>query len=134
VKTILNNQISVFSGEDFTVDIEAGLNGTCDFLLSLSPEPIAVEAPVCVIVEAKPEDRRRGMGPCLPEMVAAQRFNQLHQPAIATVYGSVSTGTVWRFLMLQDKTVTVDLTDYPVPPVQTILSILVWMAQQEVAA
>ena len=134
VKAMLDGQISVFSGEDFTVEAEVGLNGTCDFLLSQSPEQLAVEAPVLVVVEAKKEDLKRGMGQCLAEMVAAQRFNQAHQQAIATVYGSVSTGTAWRFLKLEDTVVTVDLTDYPVPPVEPILSILVWIAKQDLEA
>ncbi|MEM9004387.1 MAG: hypothetical protein AAGE59_12795 [Cyanobacteria bacterium P01_F01_bin.86] len=131
VKAMLDGQVSVFSGEDFTVEAEVGLNGTCDFLLSQSSEQLAVEAPVLVVVEAKKEDLKRGMGQCLAEMVAAQRFNQVHQQAIATVYGSVSTGTAWRFLKLEDTVVTVDLTDYPVPPVESILSILVWIAKQD---
>lgn len=130
VKAMLDGQISVFSGEDFTVDAEAGLNGTCDFLLSQSPEQLAVEAPVLVVVEAKKEDLKRGMGQCLAEMVAAQRFNQAQQQSVEAIYGSVSTGTIWRFLKLEDIVVTVDLTDYPVPPVELILSMLVWIARQ----
>jgi hypothetical protein len=128
VKQILEKKISVFSGEEFNVDTAAGLNGICDFLVSQSPEQIAVEAPVLVVVEAKKEDLKRGMGQCLAEMVAAQRFNQANQQVISTIYGSVSTGTAWRFLKLEDSIVTVDLTDYPVPPVEQILSILVWIA------
>ncbi|NEQ66622.1 MAG: hypothetical protein F6K21_14165 [Symploca sp. SIO2D2] len=128
VKQVLEGQISVFSGEEFNVEPEVGLNGTCDFLLSQSPEQIAVEAPVLVVVEAKKEDLKRGMGQCLAEMVAVQRFNRAHQQGIPCIYGTVTTGTAWRFLKLEDNTVTVDLTDYPVPPVEQILSILVWIA------
>ncbi|MGF1535325.1 MAG: hypothetical protein ACFB4J_02405, partial [Elainellaceae cyanobacterium] len=83
VKDSLGGKVSVFSGEEFNVDAEVGLNGTCDFLLSLSPEQIAVEAPVLVVVEAKKDDLKRGMGQCLAEMVAAQRFNQASQRPIA---------------------------------------------------
>ncbi|NET58100.1 MAG: hypothetical protein F6K47_18675 [Symploca sp. SIO2E6] len=128
VKQVLGGQISVFSGEEFNVEPEVGLNGTCDFLVTQSPEQIAVEAPVLVVVEAKKEDLKRGMGQCLAEMVAVQRFNQANQQGIPCIYGSVTTGTAWRFLKLEDNTVTVDLMDYPVPPVEQILSILVWIA------
>ena len=128
VKQILEGKISVFSGEEFNIEPEVGLNGTCDFLVSQSPEQIAVEAPVLVVVEAKKEDLKRGMGQCLAEMVAAQRFNRANQQAIPTIYGSVSMGTAWRFLKLEESTVTVDLTDYPVPPIEQVLSILVWIA------
>jgi hypothetical protein len=128
VKQILGGKISVFSGEEFNVEPDVGLNGICDFLLSQSPEQIAVEAPVLVMVEAKKDDLKQGMGQCLAEMVAAQRFNQTHQNVIPCIYGSVSTGTAWRFLKLEDRTVTVDLTDYPVPPIEPVLSMLVWIA------
>ena len=39
-RRIFNCSISVFSGEEFNVDVEAGLNGVCDFLISRSPEQL----------------------------------------------------------------------------------------------
>jgi hypothetical protein len=89
---------------------------------------MSLEAPVLVVVEAKKDDLKQGMGQCLAEMVAAQQFNTEKKRSIPIVYGSVTTGTVWRFLKLEEKTVTVDLTDYPVPPVEKVLSILAWIA------
>lgn len=130
VKACLQGQISVFSGEEFNVDAAAGLNGTCDFVVSQSPEQLALEAPILVVVEAKKDDLKQGMGQCLSEMVAAQRFNEGKGRAIPRIYGTVTTGTVWRFLCLDNHTVTVDLTDYPVPPIERVLSMLVWIAQQ----
>ncbi len=129
VKYLLKGSISVFSGEDFTVDPALGLNGVCDFLISQSAEQLAIEAPAIVVVEAKREDIKPGMGQCLAEMVAAQKFNQMGDRPIPVIYGCVTTGTVWRFLKLEGSTVTVDLSDYPLPPVDQILGILVWMAQ-----
>jgi hypothetical protein len=38
----LNEQISLFSGVDFTVDETKGLNGTCDFIITQSPEILIV--------------------------------------------------------------------------------------------
>ncbi len=38
VRKHLNAQISLFSGIDFTVDAQKGLNGSCDFIISRSPE------------------------------------------------------------------------------------------------
>jgi hypothetical protein len=130
VRTLLDGRISVFSGEDFTVAPALGLNGVCDFLISQSAEQLAIEAPTIVVVEAKRDDIKPGMGQCLAEMVAAQTFNTLSERSIPTIYGCVTTGTAWRFLKLEDSTVTVDLTDYPLPPIESILSILVWMAEQ----
>jgi hypothetical protein len=41
-----NYQIGLFSGVDFNVDNERGLNGFCDFIISLSKEQLLVRAPV----------------------------------------------------------------------------------------
>lgn len=129
VRKILQRQVSLFSGEDFTVEPELGLSGVCDFLISRSPEQILIEAPAVVIVEAKKADLKAGLGQCAAEMVAAQKFNEINNIPIATIYGSVSSGTVWRFLKLESKTLTIDLNDYPVPPVEPLLGMLVWMVR-----
>jgi hypothetical protein len=130
VRQILQRQISLFSGEDFSVDESLGLNGVVDFLLSRSTEVLEIEAPAVVIVEAKKADLRTGFGQCIAEMVAAQRFNQARQRPIAAIYGVVSSGTQWRFLKLEAQIVTLDLTDYALPPVAQILGFLVWILKQ----
>ncbi|MEG3439112.1 hypothetical protein V0288_18445 [Pannus brasiliensis CCIBt3594] len=129
VRKHLERQISLFSGEDFTVDPARGLSGVCDFLISLSPELLEIEAPAVIIVEAKKADLKTGIGQCVAEMVAAQQFNEARGQAIPTIYGCVTSGTQWRFLQLEGTTVTIDLTDYPLPPIDRILGILVWMSR-----
>ncbi|MGF1499295.1 MAG: hypothetical protein ACFB8W_21080 [Elainellaceae cyanobacterium] len=129
VRQILQQQISFFSGEDFTVDESVGLNGTCGFLLSRSRELIEIEAPVFILVEAKRADLKSGLGQCAAAMVAAQRFNQNKGRDITTIYGCVSNGTQWRFMQLQNQQLTIDLHDYPLPPVGQILAFLAWMAE-----
>ncbi|NEN99946.1 MAG: hypothetical protein F6K50_32075 [Moorea sp. SIO3I7] len=135
VRECHKNQISLFSGEEFTVDPEVGLNGTCDFIISLSPEQLFVKAPVAIIIEAKKEDLKGGLGQCIAAMVAAARFNQQENNSngngIATVYGAVTTGTLWRFLKLEEKTVTLDLAEYFLPPIEPILGKLVQMVEQD---
>ena len=131
VRRILNREISLFSGEDFTIDESIGLNGKCDFLLSRSPEVLEIEAPAIVIVEAKKADLRTGFGQCMAEMVAAQRFNAAKNRPVSVIYGSITSGTQWRFLKLEGNTVTIDLMDYPLPPVDEILGILVWMVEND---
>lgn len=129
VRQILQQRMSFFSGEEFTVDESVGLNGTCDFLLSRSIELIDIEAPVFILVEAKKADIKSGLGQCAAEMVAAQRFNLSKNQPIPTIYGCVSNGTQWPFMQLQEKVLTVDLNDYPLPPVAQILAFLAWMAE-----
>ena len=127
VKRQLNQPISVFSGEEFNVQPEAELTGYVDFLISRSAEQLFIKAPAVVLVEAKKEDLKPALGQCLAEMVAAQRFNQRKHQPIATIYGTVTSGTVWRFLKLEDQCVSIDLTDYPLPPANQILGFLMWM-------
>lgn len=129
VRRILDRKISLFSGEDFTIEEAIGLNGICDFLLTRSTEVLEIEAPTVVIVEAKKTDLKTGFGQCIAAMVGAQRFNQAKEKAIPTIYGSVSNGIQWQFLKLEQQTVTIDLTVYPLPPVDQILSFFVWMMQ-----
>ena len=71
----LDRGISLFSGIDFSVDVENGLTDVCDFLVSLSPNQFYLEAPVIILVEAKNTDVKLGLGQCVAEMLAAQRFN-----------------------------------------------------------
>ncbi|MEO1375173.1 MAG: hypothetical protein AAFW70_12795 [Cyanobacteria bacterium J06635_10] len=130
VRKILERKISFFSGEDFTVAPELDLTGVCDFLISLSPEQVFIEAPAVVIIEAKKGDLKPGLGQCAAEMVAAQIFNQQTGIPINTIYGSVTSGTAWRFLKLEGNILNIDLQDYPVPPVEMILGMLVWMIRE----
>ena len=127
VRKILQQNISLFSGEDFTVDYETGLNGICDYLISRSPEMLEIEAPAVAVVEAKKADLKTGIGQCVAEMVAMQKFNEAKGKPISVIYGSVSNGTQWRFLKLEEKIVSIDLNDYALPPVDEILGMLVWM-------
>ncbi|MBV6622239.1 MAG: hypothetical protein KI793_04660 [Rivularia sp. (in: Bacteria)] len=130
VRKILERKISFFSGEDFTVAPELDLTGVCDFLISRSAEQVFIEAPAIVIIEAKKGDLKPGLGQCAAEMVAAQIFNQQNQIPITTIYGSVTSGTAWRFLKLEGNILTIDLQDYAVPPVEMILGMLVWMVRE----
>jgi hypothetical protein len=129
VRRLLNLGVSLFSGETFDVDASVGLTGMCDFLLSRSTSVLEIQAPAVLVVEAKQENLKGGIGQCVAELVAAQRFNQAQQQSISTLYGAVSSGTQWRFLKLEGNRVTIDLTDYPLPPVEQILGFLVWMVQ-----
>jgi hypothetical protein len=124
VRRQLNYQISLFSGTDFNVDIEKGLIGYCDFLLSASREQFFISAPVITIVEAKNENIIGGLGQCVAEMVAAQIFNQRKGIDIPVIYGVVTSGTTWRFLTLSETNVCIDLVEYYINQVDKILGII----------
>ncbi|AUT00582.1 hypothetical protein CLI64_09370 [Nostoc sp. CENA543] len=120
----LNEQISLFSGIDFTVDDSKGLNGTCDFIITKSPEILIMTAPVLIVVEAKKENINAGLGQCAAEMVAAQIFNQQAASEIKAIYGAVTTGSIWQFLKLEGQVLTIDLSEYYLKDVNKILGIL----------
>ena len=126
-----DRRISFFSGIDFSVDAEDGLTGVCDFLVSLSPNQFYVEAPVLILVEAKNADLKLGMGQCIAEMIAAQRFNAEKGNDIPCVYGASTTGIDWLFLKLEGKCLHIDMTPYTIERCDKILGILSSMVAQK---
>ena len=125
------HRISFFSGIDFSVDPESGLTGVCDFLVSLSPDQFYLEAPVVILVEAKNADPATGLGQCVAEMLAAQRFNTERGNEIPRIYGATTTGTEWLFLKLAGQKLYVDMGIYQIRRCGEILGILASMVNQK---
>ncbi|MBM3457266.1 MAG: hypothetical protein FJX77_01850 [Armatimonadetes bacterium] len=125
VREQLQEQISVFSGVDFNVDPEQGLRGACDFLLGLSPQQLALEAPLVAVVEAKNENIPRGVFQCLAELVAIREFNAAAGRSLDPLLGVVTTGSNWRFLRLQGSVATVDRDEYYLGDVEHVVGIFV---------
>ena len=123
--------ISLFSGIDFNVDAENGLTGVCDFLVSLSPGQSFLEAPVIILVEAKKDDLLVGLGQCVAEMVAAQRFNAEKGNDIRCIYGATTSGTDWKFLKLEAERLYIDMAIYTIERCDRILGILASMVAQK---
>jgi hypothetical protein len=130
VRRQCQRRISLFSGVEFTVDSAQGPHGVCDFLLSLSPLQLTMQAPVVSVVEAKNENMKAGIAQCTAEMLAAQKFNTLKGRALPAVYGAVTTGILWRFLRLQNTTVAVGSSEHAIEQVEKIVGILVGMVKE----
>ena len=124
IRKQLSEAVSLFSGKDFEVDTEKGLSGFCDFLISMSPEQLFIEAPVVTLVEAKNDKIESGLAQCMAEMIAAQLFNQGKENKIETVYGVVTTGSVWKFMKLEKQVITIDLQEYFINQVGKIIGII----------
>jgi hypothetical protein len=132
--------VKLFSGEEFNVDPEKGLNGFCDFLFSRSANPYTIDAPVFMLVEAKRGEIEFGLGQpathgseetseqsvavCVAEMIAAQLYNQSQGQIIPVIYGCVTSGRLWQFLKLEGDKVTIDPDNYPLMPIHKVLGIL----------
>ena len=121
----LDEQVSLFSGTEFNIDPEKGLQGFCDFILSQSAEQLEVTAPVITIVEAKNDNIKSGIGQCIAEMVGAQIFNQREERPTKTIYGVVTTGSSWLFMKLMSNQVEIDDREYYINELDKILGILI---------
>ncbi len=124
VRRKFENKIGYFSGNTFNVDESKSLTGACDFLLSASSNQSLITAPVLTLVEAKDNDIRIGLGQCVTQMFAAQIFKNRRGFEKLSIYGAVSTGTNWKFLVLEDNLVKIDLTEYYITQLDRILGIL----------
>ena len=124
LRKLLHRQISLFSGVDFSVDPDNGLNGVCDFIITRSPQQLFVTRPVLMLVEAKNENIKSGLAQCIAEMIAAQRFNASEETESHRIAGVVTTGSTWKFLQLEDTQGTIDQREYYINEVGKILGIL----------
>jgi len=111
---------SYFSGVEFDVDPARGLRGFCDYMLSLSTNRLAPDAPVVLVVEAKNDNIMGAVPQCIAEMFAASIFNDNRGKPIDVIYGVISTGLNWNFLRLWDSEVLLDLRQYDLQDAPTI--------------
>lgn len=130
LRQITQQQISLFSGIEFNVDEDQGLNGRCDYIISLSPLQFSLTAPILMLVEAKNDSINDGLGQCMAEMIAAQRFNEQEQNIVKVIYGGVTTGSIWRFLKLEGQQLWIDDKQYFIAMLDIILGILISIMQQ----
>ncbi len=126
-RRMVRRQVSLFSGLEFNVDVQQGLNGVCDFIVSHSTEQLYITTPIIMIVEAKNENMKAGLPQCIAAMVAAWLFNERQEHSIETLYGVVTTGNIWKFLQWAEGTVYVDLAEYHISNLGKLLGILLSM-------
>ncbi len=131
LRKMLDHRVSLFSGIEFNVDPQQGLNGVCDFIISASPKQILVTAPIINIVEAKNENIKGGIPQCVAEMYAAQLFNKQKGNEIPYIYGVVTTGGSWKFMQLQGNQILIDSMEYFIDNIGKIIGILIYMVNQD---
>lgn len=131
LRKMTNRRISLFSGVEFNIDKEKGLNGVCDYIISLSQEQLYVTAPVISIVEAKNDNLKSGLAQCATEMIASRLFNERKGNRINAIYGVVTTGSLWKFLKLDGATLHVDVREYYLEQLSKIMGILMHIIHSE---
>lgn len=123
LRRLMQHQISLFSGVEFNVDKDQGLNGICDYIIGRSKEQLYVSAPIISIVEAKNDNIKSGLAQCAAAMVASRIFNEQQGTPLDAVYGIATTGSIWRFLKLADM-LYIDNKEYYIEQVGKILAIM----------
>ena len=131
LRRILDNKISLFSGSTFTVDVDADLDGQCDYIISLNPEQFYITAPIVTIVEAKKENIIQGFGQCIATMYAATIFNERENNQLPYVYGVVTTGTTWKFIKLSENKAYIDVDEYYLKEIEQLIGLFLSIIKLE---
>jgi hypothetical protein len=130
IRELSGERVAILSGQRLDVDPGRRLQGECDFILALSDPVPRLRAPLLTMVEAKKNDMEAGLGQCIAQMVAAQVFNERSGRPLHFVYGCVTTGEDWQFLLLSGTAVTIDQTRLYIDNVGGILAALQASIQQ----
>lgn len=121
----LDRRIGFFSGTTLDVDPNRGLVGCVDFLLARSPLQAILREPAFVIVQAKDDNIQNTLGECVAAMFASQLYNERAGEGPGTIYGAVTTGSQWRFLKLERRTVTFQRAELTINHPGQILAALI---------
>ena len=124
LRRLLKGAVGLFSGVALDVDPGKGLTGVCDFILTKATRQFILSTPLVTVVEAKNDNLRNGLGQCIAEMYASALYNQQEGSPVAAVWGVVTTGSAWKFLRLENTTVTLDLKEYYIDSIGKILGVL----------
>lgn len=114
---------TIYSGENLDVDPAIGLNGECDFILTKDTKSFSVSYPVFQIVEAKKHDFDLGVPQCAAQLVGAKQYNEMMGTPVDRLYGCVTTGVLWQFMVLDDI-LQIDPHLYPLANLEELLGIL----------
>ncbi|OQY29833.1 MAG: hypothetical protein B6244_02420 [Candidatus Cloacimonetes bacterium 4572_55] len=129
VRNIIGYGVCLLSDVEFDVDPSRGLTGECDYLFIRSEESFLITRPILpiAVAEARPQAVHRSFPRCIAQMVAAQLHNRMEGTDVKRVYGCITTGTVWKFLLLENARVMIDRDDYYIDDLGKILAIFVDM-------
>jgi hypothetical protein len=115
--------IAIYSGQRLDVDLERGLVGECDFILSATEPLPALRAPLVMVVEAKKNDVEGGIWQCLAQMAGARLFNEKNGRKGSPIFGCVINAEAWQFLKLEGLEATIDQKRYYIDNLASILAV-----------
>ena len=106
-----------------TPELPHQLNGDLDGALTL--DILDFSAPIVAVVEVKPNRISDGLGQCIAEMYATRKkFEQ------DKVYGIITDGEVWEFLLLENEKVLIHNGNCHISNVTEIISNIGYIAKE----
>lgn len=125
LRTRNNKFFTIYSGENLNADDENGLKGECDFILAKDIHTFDLNYPIIQIVEAKKNDIEIGVPQCAAQLVGAKIFNEKKGIHLEKLYGCVTTGDDWLFMVYEkDKGIVIDTRKYSLVKLSEILGVL----------
>ncbi len=126
------NLFAIYSGYNFTVDAERGLQGFCDYLLAKLPLKVVPTTPIIAVVEAKLSGSLAAAIPqCAAEMYAMRLWNEKRGEPIQVIYGIITNRESWLFLRYKEGVVIeVDKKAFSLEKIENILDILQHIVNQ----
>lgn len=106
-----------------TPNLPHQLNGTYDGGVSL--DEIDFIAPIVAVVEVKRSRLAEGFGQCVAEMYATLKAFEQEK-----VYGIITDGDVWEFLLLEHEVLSVDAQNYHIRYVADIIDRIGYIAER----
>ncbi|GAB3642582.1 hypothetical protein [Spirosoma arcticum] len=123
IKRRNNPFLTIHSGENLDADVAAGLDGECDFILAKDTCSYSINFPVIQVVEAKKQDFDIGISQCAAQLIGADLFNKKRGVVLDKIYGCVTTGANWQFLVYEANTIYIDPKLYAVTDVDQVLGV-----------
>jgi hypothetical protein len=115
-------QITLYSGQELNIDKD--LTGECDYLMTIGHKVIDyVSAPVFSVVEAKRQDMEHGTAQCTAQMLGALEYNKIDGIDLPYIYGATTDGQKWRFLKLENHTLSIHPTYYYLSDLSKLISV-----------
>ena len=123
-------KLTLFPGYGLNVNSEQGLNGNCDCIIAGRGDIVELTNPIICLVEAKNGVIEDGYGQCGAEMYAARLYNDDLGTPIPEMYGIVTNGEEWQFMMLKDQIIYFDAKTLPLDRLPQILGILQYIVDK----
>ena len=117
-------KLTLFPGYGLNVNSKQGLNSNCDCIVAGRGDIVELTNPIICLVQAKNGVIEDGYGQCGAEMYAARLYNDDLGTPIPAMYGIVTNGEEWQFMLLKEQTIYFDAQTFPLNRLPRILGIL----------